>query len=184
MNSRYGLIPSLSEKQMNYFSSNLAIKDTSNNLLERNMFMMNSKGFDKSKENFSKIRTVFESNKERNNYLDPISSFQIKEIDPKNNLNKETLNLMRLKYYSCDIAPMQGSIKQGIFKSFCEYKKDKDNCNNNNGKINSNKNLTIDTSLPKINKENILIQNIVCFDKNSKGEIVKRPKGFWDFSHK
>lgn len=52
MNSRYGLIPSLSEKQMNYFSYNLAIKDTSNNLLERNMFMMNSKAFKSQKRIF------------------------------------------------------------------------------------------------------------------------------------
>lgn len=174
MNSRYGLNSSSSEKQCNFLSPNLAIKDTSNSLLERNAYMMNSKVFDKLKNNYSQIRTVLETNKQRNNYLDPIVTFIIRETAPINNLNKETLNLMRLKYYSRDVAPLQSSIKQGVVKSYCDYKKDKKESNQ----------MTLRSSIPSSIIDNIMVPNLVCFDKNAKGEIVRRPKGFWDYSPK
>ena len=161
------MMKSQSMKDINPYGCNNAYRDKASDILARNIFMANSSCFDKQKEFVKKNKELSEINKKDNNYLNIVPSFQRQyKFDFKPYLlNKTTLSNYLKKVYVRDTPKL--NLNNGVCLSNREFKNEKKNLLSP---------LNINT------KSFALNPNMIINDKNSKGEIIRHPKGFWSFA--
>ena len=87
-------------KYISSFNPNKAFRSTSNDLIDRNIFYLNSAHYNNliKKKNYS---ILSEQNIKENNYLNPLEVFKIykKYSLPSNVVILETYNISKIKYY-------------------------------------------------------------------------------------
>lgn len=162
----YGKVNSV--PQFNQFASNMGIKDTSSNLLERNALSINSSKLEHLRGSYKQIHSLHESNPKGNNYMNPIQSFNSQEkysIKP-DMTNIETFRIARSKHFATD---RSSDIQSGVKCTKEEFIQAK-----NDQVIGKHANL------PCINETKKLNDNSLVFDKTNKS-MIRYPKGFWGF---
>lgn len=163
------MMKSKSMKNMNHYEFNNAYRDKASDILERNIFLGSSSCFDKKKKQVKISKELSEINNNDNNYLNIVPSFQRQyKFDLKPYLlNKTTLNNYLKKVYVRDTPKID--LNNGICLSNRDYKNEK-------------KTLLSPLNLTNTKKSFNLSPNMIINDKNSKGEIIRHPKGFWSFA--
>lgn len=154
---------------------NNAYRDRSSNILERNIFSVNSSNFDLKKENYKTAGVLKDANKNDNNYLNPIPSLQRQykfDIKPYF-LNKFTLQKYITNFFVNDLP--KSNLANGRLLSKNDYKLEKKSIIESSQTIND---LKGSNNLQKTTLNNNLLVN----DKDVKGEIIRHPKGFWNFA--
>lgn len=125
------------------FLPSRGFRSTSNDLLHRNVFSLNSRYYDELKNQTKKLSTLKEQNIEENNYMQPLSlynSFHKYDI-PLNACNMATLHLAREKLYA---SQNYSTIKNGQKISRKEFYEQKDKLiKDENKETNKYKNLKI-----------------------------------------
>jgi hypothetical protein len=112
-NLRNNISPYHERSRLN--SSYLKSNNSSINILNRNILSINNSNFDNLKK-VKDTKTIFDNNKEGNNYLNPISIYKIreeenKEASKRNNINSlQWLNLVKNKLFSFDL---NSKVKKG-----------------------------------------------------------------------
>lgn len=164
--------------EKNFFQNstlcNNAYRDRSSDILERNLFSVNSSNFDLKKENYKSAGVLQNANKNDNNYLNPIPSLQRQyKFDLKPYfLNKFTLQKYITNFFVNDLP--KSNVKSGILLSKNDYKLEKKSFIENNQAVSD---LKGSNNLKKTTLSNNLLVN----EKNVNGEIIRHPKGFWNF---
>ena len=154
------------------YSPNRAFYSTSNDLITRNVFSLNSKKYDNLKNNKSSS-TLFQQNIKENNYLKPLEIFKTykKYNLPSNAINKETYNIAKEKLFAKSNISL---IKRGLnltLNKFLECKKDA----KLNLKGHTNKTLYDD----KIKEKNLQrIKTETNYSLNHKNKDIKNKFGF------
>jgi hypothetical protein len=107
-------------------------RSSSNDMIYRNMFSMNSSNFDDIKKN-KEYSTIKKQILEENDYLNPIKIYKsFHKYDVHNNcINQETFNLAKKKYYSRDRI---SNIKTGLYLTKSQFNEQKKNLLQNNTK--------------------------------------------------
>ena len=105
-------------------------RSSSNDMIYRNMFSMNSSHFDDIKKN-KEYSTIKKQILEENDYLNPIKIYKsFHKYDVYNNcINQETFNLAKKKYYSRDRI---SNIKTGLYLTKSQFNEQKKNLLQNN----------------------------------------------------
>ena len=156
------------------FSPNRAFYSTSNDLITRNIFSLNTKKYDnlKNNKNFSALS---QQNIDENNYLKPLEIFKTykKSNLPSNAINTATYNIAKEKIFTKSNISL---IKKGnnlTFNTFMDYKKNAIlNLKRNNNKSANDEKIK-EKNLQRINTES----NYNYINKNR--EIKKK----YGFSH-
>ena len=107
-------------------------RSSSNDMIYRNMFSLNSSCFDDIKKN-KEYSTIKKQILEENDYLNPIKIYKsFHKYDVHNNcINQETFNLTKKKYYSRDRI---SNIKTGLYLTKTQFNEQKKNLLQNNTK--------------------------------------------------
>lgn len=94
-----------------FFNNNRAFRSTSNDILHRNIFSINTREYIEMTKNKS-LATIKDQNISQNNYMEPIglyNSFYKSDL-PQSSLNKETYSISKEKLFSKD---RHSTIKKG-----------------------------------------------------------------------
>lgn len=154
---------------------NNAYRDKSNDILERNIFSVNSSNFDLKKDNYKSAKILQDSNQNDNNYLNPIPSLQRQyKFDLKPYLlNKFTLQKYITHFFVNDVP--KANVTNGTLLSKNDYTSEKKSFIENNQSISEIKGANNA-------QKTMLNNNLLVNEKNVKGEIIRHPKGFWNFN--
>lgn len=108
-------------------SSRFRTNNSSHDLFNRNILSVNNSNFDNLKK-VKDTKTIFDINKEGNNYLNPVSIYKIREEENKeaikrNNINSlQWLNLVKNKLFSFDLNSKVKKGKNITLNQFYELK--------------------------------------------------------------
>ncbi len=165
------------------FCQNKAFRSTSNDLITRNIFSLNSCNYENLQKD-KKYSTLSMQNIKENNYLKPLDVFNThqKYNLPSNVVNKETYNIAKEKIF---VKSNISLVKKGMNITHFNFINDKkkfltENSTQNGNKtmrdaINQNKLQRMNTEINfKRNNKSIEIKNKYDFDSNN--EIVKDNK--------
>ena len=160
---------------INTFQSNRGFRSTSSDLLQRNIFSVNSRDYETKRTNYKQISTITNQNIPENNYLTPLNCYKTfqKFNLPSHLTNKETYNIAKEKIFATD---KTSSLFDGKCINTSDYLEQRKSS------------LTIDTSPSNSSfaktmndrmfmKSNKLNDKVLVFDKNEKQML--RNKGFW-----
>lgn len=172
-NSAQNLLEKASFQKTNL--CNNAYRDKSNDILERNIFSVNSSNFDLKKDNYKSAKILQDSNQNDNNYLNPIPSLQRQyKFDLKPYLlNKFTLQKYITHFFVNDVP--RANVTNGTLLSKNDYTSEKKSFIENNQSISEIKGVNN-------SQKTMLNNNLLVNEKNVKGEIIRHPKGFWNFN--
>ena len=172
-NSAQNLLEKASFQKTNL--CNNAYRDKSNDILERNIFSVNSSNFDLKKDNYKSAKILQDSNQNDNNYLNPIPSLQRQyKFDLKPYLlNKFTLQKYITHFFVNDVS--RANVTNGTLLSKNDYTSEKKSFIENNQSISEIKGVNN-------SQKTMLNNNLLVNEKNVKGEIIRHPKGFWNFN--
>ena len=173
-----GKVPK-SPKYTTFFSPNNGFRSTSNDILTRNLYSLNSSTYDSllQTKNFS---TISQQNIKENNYLKPLDAYKTyqKFNLPSNAINRETYNIEKEKIF---VRSDTSLIKKGMYMTFSSFNINKKKLlldNDNPKNFNKTMNASISNrNLEKMNKE-IHFNNI---NKNNKNSETKTKNKF-DFN--
>ena len=173
-----GKVPK-SQKYTTFFCPNNGFRSTSNDILTRNLYSLNSSTYDSllQTKNFS---TISQQNIKENNYLKPLDAYKTyqKFNLPSNAINRETYNIEKEKIF---VRSDTSLIKKGMYMTFSNFNIDKKKLlldNDNSKSFNKTMNASISNrNLEKMNKE-IHFNNI---NKNNKNSETKTKNKF-DFN--
>ena len=172
-NSAQNLLEKASFQKTNL--CNNAYRDKSNDILERNIFSVNSSNFDLKKDNYKSAKILQDSNQNDNNYLNPIPSLerQYKFHLKPYLLNKFTLQKYITHFFVNDVS--RANVTNGTLLSKNDYTSEKKSFIENNQSISEIKGVNN-------SQKTMLNNNLLVNEKNVKGEIIRHPKGFWNFN--
>ena len=140
-----------------------------------NIFSVNSSNFDLKKDNYKSAKILQDSNQNDNNYLNPIPSLQRQyKFDLKPYLlNKYTLQKYITHFFVNDVP--KANVTNGTLLSKNDYTSEKKSFIENNQSISEIKGANNA-------QKTMLNNNLLVNEKNVKGEIIRHPKGFWNFN--
>ena len=154
---------------------NKGIMDKGNTLMERNSLSLNSANLEQVRNNYRGLKTLQNSQIETNNYLSPLQTYTSSE---KSNIrsdmiNRETFNIARARYFVKD---RESTLQNGFNITKEEFVKAKQELF---GVENISKSLNYIPTAPNDNSSEGFKDNVLVFDKNSKGDMIRYPKGYW-----
>ena len=157
-------------KYISNYNPNKGFRSTSNDLINRNLFSLNSSKYDNliKNKNFS---VLSEQNINENNYLNPLEVFKAykKPSLPSNAINIETYNIAKEKIFTKSSISL---IKKGLQLTHTNFI----NCKNKLLTENSSRNIN-KTTIDKINNKN-LVRMKTETKINNKSNEIKSKYGF------
>jgi len=160
-------------KYISNYNPNKAFRSTSNDLINRNIFSLNSPNYDNLKKN-KNYSILSEQNIKENNYLNPLEVYKTykKYSLPSNVVNIETYNISKNKIFSKSNFSL---IKKGLHLTHSNFMNHKNKLLKENS-TNKDSNKTMidnidDKILPRIKTEN-------NYNINNKSNDIKAKYGF------